>query len=206
MKIGILLPYKENFSPEYPGAVSLFVNETSLKSRFKNNIVVFGSTNFKKKFKLSYENINLFPNPLKSQTKSYVKKFIQIQKKFNFSIIEIHNRPSYIDLLKKDLNEKVLALYFHNDPLSMDGSKTIKDRKNLLKSCYKIIFNSNWSKKRFLEGLENKFVNSEKLVVFFQSAKKNNVKILKEKKKWITFVGKLNSAKGLIFAKSIKKY
>ena len=107
MKIGILLPYKENFSPEYPGAVSLFVNETSLKSRFKNNIVVFGSTNFKKKFKLSYENINLFPNPLKSQTKSYVKKFIQIQKKFNFSIIEIHNRPSYIDLLKKDLNEKV---------------------------------------------------------------------------------------------------
>ena len=27
MKISILLPYKENFSPEYPGAVSLFVNE-----------------------------------------------------------------------------------------------------------------------------------------------------------------------------------
>ena len=206
MKIGILLPYKENFSPEYPGAVSLFVNETSLKSRFKNNIVVFGSTNFKKKFKLRYKNISLFPNPLKSQTKSYVKKFIRIQKKFDFSIIEIHNRPSYIDLLKKDLNDKVLALYFHNDPLSMDGSKTIKDRKNLLKSCYKIIFNSNWSKKRFLEGLENKFVNSEKLVVFFQSAKKNNIKILENKKKWITFVGKLNSAKGYdVFAKSIKK-
>ena len=88
MKIGILLPYKENFSPEYPGAVSLFVNETSLKSRFKKNIVVFGSTNFKKRFKLRYENINLFPNPLKSQTKSYVKKFINIQKRFDFSIIE----------------------------------------------------------------------------------------------------------------------
>ncbi len=29
MKISILLPYKENFSPEYPGAVSLFINETS---------------------------------------------------------------------------------------------------------------------------------------------------------------------------------
>ena len=183
MKIGILLPYKENFSPEYPGAVSLFVNETSLKSRFKNNIVVFGSTNFKKKFKLRYKNINLFPNPLKSQTKSYVKKFIQIQKKFNFSIIEIHNRPSsYIDLLKKDLNEKVLALYFHNDPLSMDGSKTIKDRKNLLKVATKLYLIVIGQKKGFLEGLENKFVNSEKLVVFFQSAKKNNVKILKKKK------------------------
>ena len=61
-------------------------------------------------------------------------------------------------------------------------------------------------KKRFLNGLENKFVNSEKLVVFFQSAKKNNKSILKNKKKWITFVGKLNTAKGYdVFAKSIKK-
>ena len=33
MKISILLPYKENFSPEYPGAVSLFVNETSTTQR-----------------------------------------------------------------------------------------------------------------------------------------------------------------------------
>ena len=48
MKISILLPYKENFSPEYPGAVSLFVYETSKISAFKKNITVFGNTNFKK--------------------------------------------------------------------------------------------------------------------------------------------------------------
>ena len=88
----------------------------------------------------------------------------------------------------------------------MDGSKTIEDRKKLLRNCYKIIFNSNWSKKRFLEGLENKFVNSHKLVVFYQSAKKNSVSILNKKKNWITFVGKLNKAKGYdIFVKVIKK-
>ena len=87
----------------------------------------------------------------------------------------------------------------------MEGSKTINERKKLLKICYKIIFNSNWSKKRFLEGLENKFVNSNKLVVFFQSAKKGRLEIIKEKKNWITFVGKLNNAKGYdIFAKTIK--
>ena len=206
MKIGILLPYKENFSPEYPGAVSLFVYETSLRSKYKNNITVFGSTKYKKKFKIKYKNIELFNNPLRSQTKLYVNKFLDLQKEFNFSILEIHNRPSYINILKDKLPNKILSLYFHNDPLSMDGSKTVEDRKNLLKSCYKIIFNSNWSKKRFLNGLENKFVNSEKLVVFFQSAKKNNKSILKNKKKWITFVGKLNTAKGYdVFAKSIKK-
>ena len=52
MKIAILLPYKENFSPEYPGAVSLFVNETSKKADIKK-IIVFGNTNYKKKYNLN---------------------------------------------------------------------------------------------------------------------------------------------------------
>ena len=49
MKISILLPYKENFSPEYAGAVSLFVKDTTSISSFKKQITVFGNTNFKKK-------------------------------------------------------------------------------------------------------------------------------------------------------------
>ena len=61
-------------------------------------------------------------------------------------------------------------------------------------------------KKRFLEGLENKFVNSDKLLVFHQSAAKGSLNLIKRKKKWITFVGKLNKAKGYdVFASSIKK-
>ena len=205
MKISILLPYKENFSPEYPGAVSLFVYETSKKSKYKKNITVFGNTNFKKKFDLDYININLSKTILSSQTKNYLNKFISFQNKYNSSIIEIHNRPIYLNYLYKKIPNNVFSLYFHNDPLSMDGSKTVSDRKNLMNMCYKIIFNSNWSKKRFLEGLENKFVSSNKLAVFFQSAKKNNLNIINHKKNWITFVGKLNKAKGYdIFAKTIK--
>ena len=50
MKISILLPHKENFSPDYPGAVSIFVKDTTLCSKFKKNITIFGSTNYKKKF------------------------------------------------------------------------------------------------------------------------------------------------------------
>ena len=149
MKISILLPYKENFSPEYPGAVSLFVYETTKISQFKKDITIFGNTNYKNIFKLKYVNINLVKNPFSSQTKNYVKKFIQLEKGNESTIIEVHNRPSYIHILSKDISKKILTLYFHNDPLSMDGSQTIKERKNLLKNCYKIIFNSSWSKKIF---------------------------------------------------------
>ena len=205
MKISILLPYKENFSPLYPGAVSLFVYETSKISKFKKNITVFGSTEISKKFPIKYIDIKLKKFALKSQTRSYVDKFIKLEKENNSSIIEIHNRPSYVEILTSQIKNRVISLYFHNDPLSMDGSKSVNDRKKLLKKCYKIIFNSMWSKKRFLEGLENKFVNSNKLIVFYQSATKSSLKVINEKKNWITFVGKLNRAKGYdVFAKSIK--
>ena len=205
MKISILLPYKENFSPEYPGAVSLFVYETTKISRFKKNITVFGNTDYKKIFPIKYINIKTTKNILSSQTKGYVKRFINIEKNNKSSIIEIHNRPTYVKILSSKFKNKIISLYFHNDPLSMDGSESIEDRKFLLKTCYKIIFNSNWSKKRFLEGMEGKFVNSDKLSVFYQSANKGNLSLLKNKKKWITFVGKLNKAKGYdIFCKAIK--
>ena len=206
MKISILLPYKENFSPEYPGAVSLFVFETSKKSIFKKKITVFGSTNLKKKFPIKYNNISLPKYSIGSQTKIYVNRFINLEKKNQSSIIEIHNRPSYVKIVLSKIKKRVISIYFHNDPLSMDGSKSISDRKFLLKNCYKIIFNSNWSKKRFLEGLENRFVNSNKLSVFYQSARKGSLSLISKKKKWITFVGKLNKAKGYdIFAKAIVK-
>ena len=206
MKISILLPYKENFSPDYPGAVSLFVYETSKISKYKKSITVYGNTNYRNRFNLNYVNIELKKKLFSSQTKNYVNKFIKLEKSKKTSIIEVHNRPSYIDILYSKIKDKVFTLYFHNDPLSMDGSKTIEQRKKLLKICYKIIFNSSWSKKRFLDGLENKFINSNKLLIFYQSAEKGNISLINKKKNWITFVGKLNRAKGYdIFSKAIIK-
>ena len=60
----------------------------------------------------------------------------------------------------------------------MIGSKSLSERKFLLNISFKIIFNSNWSKKRFLEGMKNDIINSDKLIVVHQSSKKNNVYIL----------------------------
>ena len=193
MKISILLPYKENFSPTYAGAVSIFVNSMNKISKFKNNITVFGSTDYKKKLSKNYINIDLKKKILTSQSKEYVQKFFDQQVNFNSEIIEIHNRPNYIDKLTK-LNSK-LVLYFHNDPISMIGSKTIVERINLLNVCSKIIFNSEWSKKQYLKGLKNFYHKSDKFEVIHQSTTKSKVD-LKKKEKVITFVGKLNSAKG----------
>ena len=149
MKISILLPFKENFSPSYAGAVSLFINDTLKFSKFRKNIIVYGFTEFKKKFKNKYINIQTRKKIFQSQNKDYVNRFIEIEKKENSNIIELHNRPIYLKYLVNKLSNKNYILYFHNDPLSMSGSKTISERIFLLNNCYRIIFNSNWSKKDF---------------------------------------------------------
>ena len=129
MKISILLPYKENFSPTYAGAVSLFVRATNKVSKFKNNITVYGSTNHKKKLSSNYKNILQKKRFLTSQSKDYVQKFFDIIKDNPSDIIEIHNRPIYVNKLIELKSQ--IVLYFHNDPISMIGSKTVKERFNL---------------------------------------------------------------------------
>jgi glycosyltransferase involved in cell wall biosynthesis len=194
MKISILLPYKENYSVTYPGAVSLFVDATTKLSKYKDTITIYGNTDFKKKLFGKYKNIELTKNNiLSSQSSIYISKFIALQSNIISDIIEIHNRPNYIPRIKI-LNKKIV-LYFHNDPLTMLGSKKIQERINLLDCCEKIIFNSQWSKNRFLKNLKNFYHKSNKLEVIHQSINKTKVDI-KKKQKLITFVGKLNMAKG----------
>ena len=72
MRISILLPYKENFTPIYAGAVSLFVKDTTKLSKFKKFITVYGNTNLKNIYKLSYKNIKLSKNLIQSGSKIYV--------------------------------------------------------------------------------------------------------------------------------------
>ena len=202
-KISILLPYKENFSPTYPGAVSLFVNSTSQISKYKKNIIVYGFTELKKKFNLKYINIPLKKKIFQSASKEYVEKFVRLHENNYSDIIEIHNRPNYVSLISR-LQSKII-LYFHNDPLTMIGSKSSNERIYLLDKCSKIIFNSEWSKKRFLTKLKNIYHKSSKLVVIHQSINKTNINIQK-KQKLITFVGKLNAAKGYdLFGNAITK-
>jgi glycosyltransferase involved in cell wall biosynthesis len=203
MKISILLPYKENFSSKYAGAVSLFVGDTSKNSNYNKYITVYGNTEYKNLLSKNYVNIKLKKKILKSNSKIFVNEFINNEKNNPSNIIEIHNRPNYVKFIKDNTKSKI-TLFFHNDPLQMNGSSSLEERLYLLNNVDCIIFNSNWSKNRFLINIEipqNKF----NFHVIYQSA--SEVKInFNNKIKIISFVGKLNTAKGYdLFGKSIIK-
>ena len=202
MNISVLLPFKENYSREMAGAVSLFVKDTSIISSFKNTIQIFGSTNSKNFLSKNYINLKQKKNFLKSANKEYVKSFLTHPRLKETEILEIHNRPSYIKQIKESYNKKIF-LYFHNDPLSMNGSRTENERDFLINNVDKIIFNSKWSRNRFFLNSKFKDIMINKSDICYQSTSKVSLNF-KKKKNIITFIGKLNSAKGFdIFGKTI---
>ena len=204
MKISILLPYKENYSKEYAGAVSIFIDGVNKVSKYKYSTKIFGNTEYKNLLSKNYHNIPYKRKLFQSSSKIYVNNFINLEEKIKSDIIEIHNRPNYLRYFKKLQNRK-FVIYFHNDPLSMAGSTTLLDRFFILNFCDKIVFNSQWTKNRFFNNMSKFYSNSQKISVIYQSTNKVNVDI-KKKKKIITFVGKQNKSKGYdIFGNSVIK-
>ena len=193
VKIATILPYKENYTFKKAQAAAIWVCDFFKYSKFKNTNYIFGNTKGNDYLTKNYINISI--NNLKSKfsssTNEYCKNFIKKTKNNNFDIIEIHNRPLVFNYLKKEINSKYI-LYFHNDPLSMNGSKTINERLKLLDQLDKIIFVSKWVQNRFFEKLDDKLINKTEVV--YPSIHKEK-KIFKKEKK-ITFVGKLNESKG----------
>ena len=138
-----------------------------------------------------------------SSSKVYVKDFLKNIENDKIDILEIHNRPHYLKYLLK-LKDTKKILFFHNNPMEMQGSNTIKEREYLIENSDMIIFNSNWTKEKFLNGFKIKnYVNKIKIIP--QSTSKVSIDFSK-KKKIISFVGKLNSAKGYdLFGNAVTK-
>jgi len=191
-KIIIILPYKDKYNKDEAGSVSLWVKEFNVKKNFSNKTLILGSSNNKKP--LSENFVSVFPKIsfLKNSWNylRYIKKYINCKT----NIIEIHNRPNFLLSLNKKFTDKNFIIIFHNDPLKLKGSKTINERLKILKLCKKVIFVSNWCKKKFLKKLPKTFYNSPKIDVIYPAFKIDNYKL--KKRKIITFIGKLNFSKG----------
>ena len=82
MNINIILPYKETYTEELAGAVSLLVAEVKKRSKFKKYIKIFGSLNLKKPLTKDYINCDLSKKPfyyIYGRTSYYLKN---IKKKY----------------------------------------------------------------------------------------------------------------------------
>ena len=189
--IFIILPFKESLDPSKSGAVSIYIKDSLKYSKYKNNIKIISSNNF--------SNSKFFRN------KNYIIEFCNKYKNTKISIIEIHNRPEYVKILKKYFPNSKIILTYHNDPLNLRGSILPSEREYILKNCEKIIFISKWIKSRFFIKTSSNIRNNYELI-YHGVLKKKNINISKKNKN-ILFVGKLNESKGYhIYHEVAKKF
>ncbi len=201
MKIASILPYKENYTLKGAGAVALWISDFVRDSKYKKNTYIIGSTKNKNYLTKNYINIDNINSKLNSTTKEYSNKIINKIKNLNFDVLELHNRPIMVKEFFGKLNSKII-LYFHNDPTTMKGAKSVNERVYLLKNVDKIIFISKWVKKKFFENLPNLSDNKTQIIYHSIDPIRKNTK----KNKQIIFVGKLNESKGYdLYCKSMFK-
>ena len=201
-KIAILLPYKEKYTAKDAAAASIWVKDYLNGSRLKKETLVFGDLEKNKK-PITKNFINLDISKINFRKNySYTKKFHKLYEKFNFEIVEIHNRPeSLVYLLKRKMNCKFIFVY-HNNPQDLRYSKTIDERLFILNNCHQIYFVSRWVMNKFFEGLPYNYKNN--CEILYPAIKK--LKKFPKKQKIIIFTGKLNSSKGYdIFGKAALK-
>lgn len=189
MKILIILPFKESVNEKHSGAVSIFVKDNIKYSSLKKNTEIVSSDFFKSK--------NLF-----YKNKNYILSIVNKYKDQKIDLIEIHNRPEYVDYIKKHFPNTKISLFFHNDPIKLRNSEKIEQRKKLYNQCDKIFFISFWIQKRFVVGFKN--TDYSKFSIIYHAVKKSNK--FHQKKNNILFVAKLNHSKGYhIFVKAAEK-
>ena len=125
-----------------------------------------------------------------------------IKKDYNHKhLIEVHNRPYLVKLIDKKLENKSIVLFFHNDPLTMKGSKTVKERLDLISRVNYICCVSKFVKEQFLMGIENK----DKKVVVIHNGVSRSLKKFPRKKREIIFVGRIVKEKGVhLYVDAIK--
>ena len=192
--IFIILPHKDQFIRNYAGSASIWVKDFFKDSKYKNNIKIFGSTNNTKNvfIKKNYVNIKIPKIKIFSKSKFYINKLVNFCKSENPSIVEIHNRPSYLLKIAEKIHKTNFILVIHNDPLNLKGSVSINERKRLLEICHKIYFVSTWVEEKFFNGLDKNFYTNFRTL--YPSI--NRLNKFPKKDKLIIFSGKLNTAKG----------
>ena len=202
MKINILLPHKEKFDLNKASAVSITVKNNLFYSRYLNDIRIFGQYVNNPLFNDNFVGAKYSILSLKSKTRFLTDRMLNSISNSNDEeqLIEIHNRPHLVDYIAKATDFPV-SLFLHNDPITMKGSKSIEQRKNILKKCAAVFCVSKFVKKRFLDGIA---IDNKKVHVLYNGVG-SKLKQFPSKKKEVLFVGRLVYEKGAnLYAEAIK--
>ena len=198
LKIDILLPAKEAFSPANAGAVATYVHDITKASSSGHRFKIFGRAVNKPFPDTNFAAIKPRMARLFGQNIGFAMAYLrQLNSHNKPDLIEIHGRcnvASYIAAKRPDIP---VTLFLPNDPRDMRGSKTIAERKDLLANLAQIICVSDYIRDCFLNGLA---LGAEELakVCVFPIGVSRRLKSPPQKEAIIFLAGRMVPEKGIL--------
>lgn len=195
-EIATILPVRESFTSAAAGAIALYVHETTTGSTYQPYITVFGRAGDKRRpfDDARFQGVTPSLPFLFGQSGGYARALIAHLEKNPVGLIETHNRVKLFHALDKRFPGTAITMHFHNDPLTMKGAETPKERWQILEKADAIYCCSDFVRRRFLTGLEAGRSDHVHVVYYGVDAPA----IMPQKEKVILFVGRMIAEKGVL--------
>jgi len=192
--VAALLPVRERYARTGAGAVASVVDGFARRSGQREHLKVFGTAVDEPLDGAAFVPVRPAAWWHGSGTRRYLIGAAR-QAQDTVELLEVHNRPKYVPLLRKLLPRTALALYLHNDPRAMEGMKTPEERRRIGALVQGVICVSDYIRRCFLEGVDEL---AAKTFVVRNGVDTDVFCPLPEQEKWqeIVFAGRTISDKG----------
>ena len=191
-KIGVVLPARETFGLRKSGAIALCMRDFAGYSRFADSITIIGAATCEYA-DVRYLQLEHWRRWWKRTRTAYADAVIRASEALGFTVLEIQNRPYMIAALRQRLPGVRLALHLHNDPQTMDGSRTAAERQTLLGQVDAVYCVSKFIRGQFLAGVKD---SEGRSIVVYNGVAANPATAPKER--IFAFVGRVIAIKGVV--------
>jgi UDP-glucose:(glucosyl)LPS alpha-1,2-glucosyltransferase len=153
-RIAVVLPHRESFTRARSGAVALCARDFARYSRFAGQVDIVGAGPCDYA-DVSYRRLEGWRRWWRRDREAYAAAVAETLA--DYALIEAQNRPLLARALRRRrLPAAKIVLHLHNDPQSMDGSRSEAERAELLEICDAVYCVSAFIRGRLLEGVEDR--------------------------------------------------
>ena len=154
-RVAIVLPPREGFGPGSAGAIALLqarLAQPAVAPQSPFDLTVVGASQTGPLFSLPYRPVRDRLWPLNGDAR-YAEGVREALAELKPDLIEVHNKPDLARRLARRFPPRRIALFLHNDPRSMRGAKSPRERARLSARLGRIVCVSSYIAGCWTEGV-----------------------------------------------------